>query len=173
MSNLLGEPYQALYKDYYADGQVAEKRLLSARDALAHIKTFTGEERFGRVVDVGAGEGSLLQLLNVSSMADQLYALEISESGQHAVTDRKLSSLVECKSFDGYSIPYPDQFFDRLSPFTCWSTSSMSGSCCASFAGLRGESSSKCRWKTVCVSSARSQSAGLLATSTSTRRRLS
>jgi ubiquinone/menaquinone biosynthesis C-methylase UbiE len=112
MSNLVGEPYQALYKNYYADGQVAEKRLLSARDALCHIKTFTGEEHFRRVVDVGAGEGSLLQLLDASSMADQLYALEISESGQHAVLDRRLASLVECKSFDGYTIPYPDQFFD-------------------------------------------------------------
>ncbi len=112
MSNLLGEQYQALYRDYYTDGEVAEKRLLSARDALAHIHAFVGGQHFDRVVDVGAGEGSLLKLLDEDSLANQLYGLEVSESGQHAVAKRQLRRLAECRTFDGYAISYPDQFFD-------------------------------------------------------------
>jgi len=112
MSQLLCEPCRALYQNYYGDGAVAIKRGMSALDAVTHIKTLAGSDSFTRVVDVGAGEGSLLQILDDGGFARELYALEISQSGAAAIAARGLKSLVETRQFDGYEIPYADQFFD-------------------------------------------------------------
>ena len=112
MAQLLSEPYRALYQNYYGDGAVATKRGMSALDAAAHIKAMVGFDSFGRVVDVGAGEGSLLQILDDCRFARELYALEISQSGAAAITARGLKTLVETRQFDGYEIPYADRFFD-------------------------------------------------------------
>ncbi len=112
MSDLLGERYRRLYQGYYDDGSVTAKRGMSAADALDHIRAIAGADSFNRVVDVGAGEGSLLQILDGARFAPELYALEISPSGLHAIQARNLHSLVEAKPFDGYRIPYPDKFFD-------------------------------------------------------------
>lgn len=112
MSNLLGERYDGLYKRYYDSGTVTAKRGMSARDALQHIRSIVGPDSFNRVVDVGAGEGSLLQILDDSKFARELYALEISPSGLQAIRARNLNSLVDAKPFDGYEIPYDDKFFD-------------------------------------------------------------
>lgn len=78
MSELLGERYRALYQNYYGDGTVETKRGISALDAMAHRQAVTAAASFDRVVDVGAGEGSLLQILDDSGFARELYALEIS-----------------------------------------------------------------------------------------------
>lgn len=112
MSNLLSERYRRLYQGYYGDGSVTAKRGMSAADALDHIRAIAGSESFHRVVDVGAGEGSLLQILDDAQFARELYALEISPSGLQAIKDRNLRSLVEANPFDGYRIPYADNFFD-------------------------------------------------------------
>jgi len=111
--NLLGEQYQRLYADYYGhDQQTMEKRELTAHDTLAHIRSMVGATRFEKVIDVGAGEGSLLQLLDQSEIAQSLYGLEISESALRIIKARNLSHLVECTGFDGYQIHYPDKHFD-------------------------------------------------------------
>ena len=111
MPDLLSERYRALYQNYYRTDEVAAKRALSALDALANIHAVVGPGPFGRVIDVGAGEGSLLQILNEIEFARELYALEIAQSGVEAIAQRKLQKLVELKGFDGYKIPYPDQYF--------------------------------------------------------------
>lgn len=112
MSDLLGERYRRLYQGYYDDGSVTAKRGMSAADALDHIRAISGAASFDRVVDVGAGEGSLLQILDDTRFARELYALEISPSGLQAIQGRNLRCLVEAKPFDGYKIPYADKFFD-------------------------------------------------------------
>jgi SAM-dependent methyltransferase len=112
MADLLREPYRALYQNYYGDGAVAIKRGMSALDAAAHISAMVGSGSFTRVIDVGAGEGSLLQVLDDGHFASELYALEISSTGVRAIEARHLRSLVEIRQFDGYQIPYPDRFFD-------------------------------------------------------------
>jgi len=103
---------RALYQNYYGDGAVETKRGISALDAMAHMKAVAASASFDRVVDVGAGEGSLLQILDDSGFARELYALEISPTAAQAIAARKLKSLVEIKPFNGYHIPYPDGFFD-------------------------------------------------------------
>jgi len=110
-SKLLGDEYRQLYARYY-DSDVAEKREITADDTIAHLQEVAGAERFGKVLDVGAGEGSLLSRMEKVDFGESLYAVEISESGAEAIRSRQLSRLREVQIFDGYTIPYPDKFFD-------------------------------------------------------------
>jgi predicted TPR repeat methyltransferase len=111
MPALLGDTYKSLYSNYYAS-DVAEKREITAIGTLAHIRELVGPGKFGRVVDVGAGEGALLGALHRDGIADELHALEISPSGIQAIEARGLPVVVS--AFDGYRIPYPDQHFDLV-----------------------------------------------------------
>lgn len=43
---------------------------------------------------------------------EELFSLEISESGIDIIRNRDISSLKECKIFDEYKIPYNDNQFD-------------------------------------------------------------
>jgi len=64
------------------------------------------------MLDVGAGNGSVLLEVDQAGIASELYAIEISVSGMDRISGLGLSTLKEVHQFDGYQIPYPDRFFD-------------------------------------------------------------
>lgn len=107
---LLGENYRQMYSSYY--GGANEKRAIAAADTFSHFKSLLGSSRFEKVIDVGAGEGSLVNEFSSNDFVDQIYAVEISESGVEAIKARHINNLIETKLFDGYKIPYEDKFFD-------------------------------------------------------------
>ncbi|QFY62015.1 class I SAM-dependent methyltransferase [Rhizobium grahamii] len=94
-----------MYAGYYNSEAVLKKRVISARQTISHITEMTGGRHFRSVIDVGAGEGSVLAGLDAICFADDLNAVEISESGCEAIAARKLKSLRSVQKFDGYSIP--------------------------------------------------------------------
>lgn len=111
--SLLDDKYKNLYADYYNQGSSLEhKRNLSADTAVAHIGEVSGNAKWGKLIDVGAGNGSVLAKLQTMPIADELYAVEISESGVEKTQQLGLSKLREAKVFDGYKIDYSDKFFD-------------------------------------------------------------
>jgi len=64
------------------------------------------------IVEIGAGEGPLLQELAGHKFGKELYALEISKSGVDVIRERCFEVIKEVQLFDGYSIPYDDNRFD-------------------------------------------------------------
>lgn len=109
--NLLSKPYHELYSDYYAKDALL-KRELSAARTVACMADALRDATPGRLLDVGAGEGSVLSHLGQRGLARELHAMEISESGVAAIKSRKIPQLVAVQLFDGYDIPYPDKYFD-------------------------------------------------------------
>lgn len=107
-----GQEYQALYEDYYADGGVDKKRAISARQSVGHVQAITEGLRFRTILDIGAGEGSVLDELGKQHIGDELSAIEISGSGIEAIQRRNIANLKSVERFDGYKIPHPDQSFD-------------------------------------------------------------
>lgn len=103
---------QEQYDDYYADGGVDAKRIIAARQSFGHISRITKARRFGRVLDVGAGQGSLLEEMDRNGFAEELHAVEISRSGVDIIRNKKIRSLKKAEQFDGYKIDYPDGNFD-------------------------------------------------------------
>lgn len=98
------------YSSYYADGQ-SEWRWLSARDKTANIVRLCTDLPHKSILDVGAGEGSILAQLSELNFGEELFALEISESGAHTIHNRKIQRLRGVALFDGYQFPFaPGQF---------------------------------------------------------------
>jgi ubiquinone/menaquinone biosynthesis C-methylase UbiE len=102
---------QENYENYYAD-EDAEWRRLGALDKADNIVRLCGSVPHQSVLEIGAGEGSILARLAELSFSDRLYALEISSSGIAAITSRAIPGLKEATIFDGYTVPYPDDSFD-------------------------------------------------------------
>jgi ubiquinone/menaquinone biosynthesis C-methylase UbiE len=110
---LLNEGYKQLYSGYYdPNSSLEHKRNLSADSTVEHIKAVTPGRKWRSLLDVGAGNGSVLAKIDNIGLADELYAVEISESGVRSIRELGLSGLKEARVFDGYTIPYPDKFFD-------------------------------------------------------------
>tara|TARA_B100000927_G_scaffold288808_1_gene284169 strand:+ start:1777 stop:2598 length:822 start_codon:yes stop_codon:yes gene_type:complete len=99
------------YDDFY-DDTIVDWRALGAKYKTKNIIQLCEGQKFTNVLDCGAGEGSVLKLLNEQDFCENLYAIEISQSGISQIESLELNKLKEVKKFDGYEIPYPDNFFD-------------------------------------------------------------
>jgi ubiquinone/menaquinone biosynthesis C-methylase UbiE len=98
------------YDDFY-DGE-SEWRRLGALDKTANILALCASLPHERLLEIGAGEGSILQCLAEARFAAEMFALEVSSSGLRAIQRRELPGLVEARLFDGSRVPYADASFD-------------------------------------------------------------
>lgn len=97
--------------DGYYDG-ASEWRRLGALDKADTIVRLARDRPHESVLDIGAGEGAVLERLAALGFGSKLHAVEISESGAQVIRDRGIPNLVECRLFDGYTLPYDDGAFD-------------------------------------------------------------
>ncbi|WP_316790739.1 class I SAM-dependent methyltransferase [Pedobacter frigoris] len=101
------------YNNFYT-GNETEWRMLGAKSKAENLIEVCRAIQPAKVLEVGAGDGSILHYFDELGFGEELYALEIAESGVSFIKDRKLSRLKEVKSFDGYHIPYADNSFDLV-----------------------------------------------------------
>jgi ubiquinone/menaquinone biosynthesis C-methylase UbiE len=115
-SSSVDRSLQEMYDEYYhhEDTQLLRKREITASQTLEHVKQvfdFDGH-KIGKLLDVGAGEGSFLSELDKHELASELYGVEISDSGVETIRSKKIDTLRDIQKFDGYRIPHQDKFFD-------------------------------------------------------------
>lgn len=110
---MLTDNLKTAYDDFYTSNDVAW-RMLGAKYKARNILEVCQKIQPERVLEVGAGDGSILHYLNEWNFGKELFALEIAESGVNLIKARNLSSLKEVQTFDGYKIPYPDNHFDLV-----------------------------------------------------------
>lgn len=67
-----------------------------------------------RILEVGAGEGSILMHLHRMGFGAEFHAVEIASSGVQAIKDRAIPSVKDVRQFNGYEIPYEDDSFDAV-----------------------------------------------------------
>jgi len=102
---------QSFYENYYDDA-VARKREITARQTVDHIVSLNNGSPLGSVLDIGAGDGAVLSELERRGLGEDLHAVEISGSGIERIKQRNLKRLKTVQSFDGYTLPFPDNSFD-------------------------------------------------------------
>jgi len=85
---------------------------LGAIDKADNVVALCKDFPHSMILQIGAGEGSILKRLSDLKFGDELYALEISRAAFDTILKREIRSLIECKIFDGYSIPYENNKFD-------------------------------------------------------------
>jgi SAM-dependent methyltransferase len=103
--------FMSNYDYYYEDGD-SKWRWLCAFDKAKNIETLCKDLPIKSVIEIGAGEGSILKRLSDLEFAQELYALEISRTGIAAIKNKEISRLKDCSLFDGYNIPYDKKKFD-------------------------------------------------------------
>lgn len=104
---------QSAYNEQYTD-QMTVWREVGGKYKAANIIEVCDQRSFTRVLECGAGEGSILKFLDAARVFPELYAIEISQSGLDQILKRQLPSLKEVKLFNGYEIPYSDKAFDMV-----------------------------------------------------------
>lgn len=103
---------QDLYDNCYADGSIEQDREITARQTIEHIELITEKQKFNKIIDIGAGNGSLIKLLSDSESCKSIAAIEISTSGIEAIQTKSIHKLTSLTKFDGYTIPHADKEFD-------------------------------------------------------------
>lgn len=112
-NTMLSDELKLAYDDFYTNSDVAW-RMLGAKFKAKNIIDVCQSIQPKKVLEVGAGDGSILHYLNELNFGEELYALEIAQSGVDLIKGRNLSRLKEAQTFDGYKIPYPDDSFDLI-----------------------------------------------------------
>ena len=105
---------QKNYDNYYNGESESLWRELGAVDKGKNIINICNNISVDNVLEIGAGDGSLLQELMINNFGKNLFALEISKSGIDVINNKNIKKLKEVKLFDGYRIPYKDNKFDLV-----------------------------------------------------------
>lgn len=85
----VGVTLQAGYDEQYTDA-MTEWREICGKYKAKNILSVCSEKTFSKVLDCGAGEGSILKFLDESNLFSELYATEISDSGVAQINKRGL-----------------------------------------------------------------------------------
>lgn len=86
-------------------------RLEGGRNKASNIISLCATLNAASMLDVGSGDGSVLNWLSFSKFIPEIYSVEIADSAIERLLARKLPQLKEVKKFDGYNIPYTDKQF--------------------------------------------------------------
>lgn len=112
-NTMLSEEVKTAYDDFYTNSDVAW-RMLGAKFKAKNIVEVCNGIQPKKVLEVGAGDGSILHYLNEWNFGEELHALEIVQSGVDLIKSRNLGRLKNAQTFDGYKIPYVDDSFDLI-----------------------------------------------------------
>ena len=108
----VSDDLKEMYGNYYLDEKVLMKRKIAARQTLDHINSILPRKTYRSVIDIGAGDGSVLEEIDKANVSDELHAVEISESGCASMQGKNIGKLRSISQFDGYKIPADDHCFE-------------------------------------------------------------
>jgi ubiquinone/menaquinone biosynthesis C-methylase UbiE len=101
------------YDEFYQKHDEAW-RMLGAKYKAQHIIEVSQGREFKKVLEVGAGDGSILTYLSDQNFAPEYHAVEISDSGVAHILSRNIKDLNSVQLFDGYKLPFKDNSFDLI-----------------------------------------------------------
>ena len=111
-SSISGSVKEA-YNEFYQEHDEAW-RMLGAKYKAQHIIDVSQGRTFKTVLEVGAGDGSILKFLADADFAPEYHAIEISDSGVAHIQARNIKGVKSAQLFDGYKLPFPDDSFDLI-----------------------------------------------------------
>ena len=101
------------YDEFYTKHDEAW-RMLGAKFKAQHIVEVSEGRIFKKVLEVGAGDGSILNYLADADFAETYHAVEISDSGVAHILSRNIKGVESVQLFDGYTLPFEKDSFDLL-----------------------------------------------------------
>jgi ubiquinone/menaquinone biosynthesis C-methylase UbiE len=110
---IISDSVKTAYDEFYQKHDETW-RMLGAKYKAQHIIEVCKGHSFKKVLEVGAGDGSILKLLADQNFAPEYHAVEISESGVEHIKARNIANLKSVQVFDGYHLPFDDNSFDLI-----------------------------------------------------------
>lgn len=107
------ENLKTAYDNYYENNDETW-RMLGAKYKVEHIFEVCKGYTFNKVLEVGAGDGVILQLLAQRGFATEYHAVELSASGVERIKERNITSVKSVQEFDGYHLPFADDSMDLI-----------------------------------------------------------
>jgi SAM-dependent methyltransferase len=91
-------------------------RQLGAKYKAENIMTLASQSGLNpnSVLEVGAGDGAILNQLSDAGFGEKLFAVELSKSGVEVISSMSIARLVSVEEFDGYHLPFKDSEFDLV-----------------------------------------------------------
>lgn len=109
----LSDNVKTAYDEFYEKHDEAW-RMLGAKFKAQHVVDVCKGREFKKVLEVGAGDGSILKLLADANFAPEYYAVEISESGVEHIKSRNIANVKSVQLFDGYKLPFENNSVDLI-----------------------------------------------------------
>lgn len=109
----VSENIKVSYDNQY-DASMTAWRTKAAKYKAKNIVELSKNIVFETVLEVGCGEGAILDWLSQWEFSNHLHAIEISESGIASTKSKQIKNLKSIQIFDGYQIPFPDNHFDLV-----------------------------------------------------------
>lgn len=110
---MLTKNVKSAYDNFYTNTDTTW-RMLGAKYKAQNIVEVCEAISPRTVLEVGAGDGSILHYLDEWSFAPEIHAVEIAQSGVDLILSRKLKHLKTAQIFDGYQLPFEDKSFDLV-----------------------------------------------------------
>jgi ubiquinone/menaquinone biosynthesis C-methylase UbiE len=101
-----------IYQGAYVGGKDSEWLRLGALGKVDNIAKLASKYPHDSVLEIGAGNGEILQRLAEVGFGQKIYAAEISKSGIAAIGEKRIRNLEQAALFDGHKLPFEDQEFD-------------------------------------------------------------
>jgi SAM-dependent methyltransferase len=101
-----------IYRDAYAASPDSEWLRLGALGKVENIVKLAGKYPHGSILEIGAGNGEIVQRLSEIGFGRRISAAEISPSGVVAIKEKRIDNLDRAVLFDGHELPFADQEFD-------------------------------------------------------------
>ncbi len=102
---------QAVYRDFHGGehGGGAQRSELDALDKAANIQRLCARVPHDSVLEIGAGDGAVLERLSAGCFGNRYAAVEISEPGIEHLRAKQIAGLSDAKLFNGSTLPYEDK----------------------------------------------------------------
>lgn len=99
------------YEKFYEDADLSWRNL-GARHKSSNIVNLCRDIPHETILEIGSGDGAILERLSELGFGSALYGLEIAAAAVRLTKRRNIARLSECRVYDGYNIPYEDGRFD-------------------------------------------------------------
>ena len=100
----VSETLHKKYNHYYGQETLSEKRAIAATQTIQHLISLS-PNCGANILDIGAGDGSLLKKLHQLGIGENLHALEVSASGIETIKGKKYLTCAQWNNLMGTISP--------------------------------------------------------------------
>lgn len=99
--------YEIKYKQF--TNKDKENRMKVSKSKVNRLLSMLEIDKVNRIIEIGCGDGTLLNELRDGITADEYFGVDISENGMSLIDNKHAFNL---NQFDGENLTYPDKYFD-------------------------------------------------------------